>query len=89
MKRSLAIATAAMITATLVLAVLVSGANAQYRGTPAMQLACTPDVMRLCSTDIPDVEKITACMMRNRIHLSAACGAVFGVRLSRGDQRRP
>jgi len=33
--------------------------------------------MRLCSAHVPDVQKITACMSRNRRNLSAACRAVF------------
>jgi hypothetical protein len=57
-----------------------SSADAQYRGTPEMQQACTPDVMRLCNDDVPDVDRIVACMKRNRANLSPACGAVFGVR---------
>jgi hypothetical protein len=65
-----------------------SSANAQYRGTPEMQQACTPDVMRLCNDDVPDVDKIVACMKRNRPNLSPACGAVFGVGLSRREPRR-
>lgn len=39
---------------------------------------CTPDVFRLCSSEIPDVERITACMRRQRAQLSAACRSVFG-----------
>jgi hypothetical protein len=73
---------AAIVVAGTLLALLAgmfSGANAQYRGTPEMQQACTPDVMRLCSADVPDVERITVCMKRNRLNLSPACGAVFGV----------
>jgi hypothetical protein len=65
----------------------ISSATAQYRGTPEMQQACTPDVMRLCNNDVPDVEKIVACMKRNRANLSPACGAVFGAGL-RHDPRR-
>jgi hypothetical protein len=65
----------------------ISSANAQYRGTPEMQQACTPDVMRLCNADVPDVDKIVACMKRNRANLSPACGAVFGAGL-RHDPRR-
>ena len=38
--------------------------------------ACTPDVLRLCSTDIPNVERIVACMKRERTKLSPACAAV-------------
>src|SRR5690242_16481534 len=39
---------------------------------------CTPDVWRLCSSEIPDVERITACMRRQRAHLSEGCRSVFG-----------
>jgi hypothetical protein len=42
---------AAMVAvATLLVSIAaVASANAQYRGTPEMQQACTPDVMRLCN----------------------------------------
>jgi len=43
--------------------------------------------MRLCNADVPDVEKIVACMKKNRANLSPACGAVFGAGL-RHDPRR-
>ena len=39
---------------------------------------CTPDVLRLCSSEIPDVERITACMHRQRANLSEGCRKVFG-----------
>ena len=52
-------------------------AAAQSRGTPEQQQACQPDAMRLCSEFVPDVERITACMIKNRIRLSAPCRAVF------------
>jgi hypothetical protein len=39
---------------------------------------CTPDVLRLCSAEIPDVERITACMRRQRASLSEGCRSVFG-----------
>ena len=52
-------------------------ATAQSRGTPEQQQACQPDAMRLCSEFIPDVERITACMVKNRIRLSPPCRAVF------------
>ena len=34
---------------------------------------CTGDAMRLCSSEIPNVSKVTACMMRQRANLSGAC----------------
>ena len=39
--------------------------------------ACTPDAFRLCSSHIPNVEAITACMHANRSKLSPDCKAVF------------
>jgi hypothetical protein len=35
--------------------------------------ACTPDAMRLCSDFIPDVPKITKCMMSKYRFLSREC----------------
>jgi hypothetical protein len=52
-------------------------ASAQSHGTPEQQQACQPDAMRLCSEYIPDVDRITACMVKNRIRLSTPCRAVF------------
>jgi hypothetical protein len=39
---------------------------------------CTGDVFRLCSSEIPDVDRITACMHRQRASLSEGCRRVFG-----------
>jgi len=39
---------------------------------------CTGDVFRLCSSEIPDVDRITACMMKRRASLSEGCRRVFG-----------
>jgi hypothetical protein len=45
--------------------------------TPEQQQACTSDAFRLCSAEIPDVERVTACMARNRSQLSPPCRAQF------------
>jgi hypothetical protein len=49
----------------------------EYRGTMEQQMACTPDVWRLCSDQIPDVSRITACLQANTPQLSSGCRAVF------------
>jgi hypothetical protein len=49
----------------------------EYRGTMEQQMACTPDVWRLCSDQIPDVSRITACLRQNTPQLSSGCRAVF------------
>jgi hypothetical protein len=50
---------------------------AAQQGTPEQRQACQPDAMRLCSEFVPDVDRITACMVKNRIRLSPPCRAVF------------
>lgn len=49
----------------------------EYRGTFEQQLACTPDVWRLCATEIPDVNRIVGCLRQNTPQLSTSCRAVF------------
>jgi hypothetical protein len=49
----------------------------EYRGTMEQQMACTPDVWRLCSDQIPDVNRITTCLQQNTPQLSSGCRAVF------------
>jgi hypothetical protein len=62
------------------IAAAVGGTSAlaqEYRGTMEQQMACTPDVFRLCGAEIPDVNRITACLRSNTPVLSAPCRAVF------------
>ena len=41
------------------------------------QSQCTGDAFRLCSSEIPNISKITACMMKQRTSLSSGCRAVM------------
>ncbi len=65
----------------LALMLAVGGTQAalaqEYRGTWEQQMACTPDVWRLCSDQIPDVNRIVACLQQNTPNLSSGCRAVF------------
>lgn len=64
----------------------VTPASAQeYRGTWEQQMACTPDVWRLCSNEVPDVGRIVACLQSNTSQLSNRCRAVFD---SSGEQQQ-
>jgi hypothetical protein len=65
----------ALLLATALVAAVPSGEGYAY--TMEQQQACTPDVFRLCSSEIPDVDRITACMIRNRSQLSPQCRAFF------------
>jgi hypothetical protein len=49
----------------------------ENRGTLEQQLACTPDVFRLCGSEMPDVNRIVACLRQNTAQLGDACRAVF------------
>ena len=59
-----------------VLSVLAGPAAAQSY-TAEQQQACTGDAFRLCSSDIPDIDRVTACMIRNKSQLSPPCRAQF------------
>ena len=45
-------------------------------GTPEQRAACIGDAFRLCGPEIPDVNRITACMKVNFSRLSQGCKAV-------------
>jgi hypothetical protein len=49
----------------------------EHRGTFEQQLACTPDVFRLCNAEIPDENRIVACLRLNTALLGDSCRAVF------------
>jgi hypothetical protein len=83
-------------TVVYLLATIAGGAAAQscafadeYRGTLEQQLACTPDVWRLCSDQIPDVNRIVACLRQNTPQLSDDCRAVFQSHNSAAPQGAP
>lgn len=63
-----------LIAAGFTLAALGTAANAY---TAEQQQMCTGDAMRLCSSEIPDVDRVTACMVQKRAQLSDGCKAVF------------
>jgi|SRR4051812_40788967 hypothetical protein len=56
-------------------ALLVSGPARAY--TPEQQQACSGDAFRVCGSEIPNIERITACMIRNKAALSPGCRAFF------------
>jgi hypothetical protein len=68
----------------LVLAVtLVTLSTSSFAiGTAEQRAACTPDVFRLCGSEIPDVARITACLRREKLNLSKPCQAVMNPPIS-------
>lgn len=62
--------------ATAVSVSMWSAASQAY--TPEEEQACSGDAMRLCSAYIPDVDRITVCMVQNKSQLSPGCRVFFG-----------
>lgn len=64
----------------LMLTISVAVAMAPTSGraySPEQEQACTSDAFRLCSADIPDVARVTACMDAKRSQLSPGCRVQF------------
>jgi hypothetical protein len=63
-----------IIAASLAFGMLTTASQAY---SPEQQQLCTGDAMRLCGSEIPDVERVTACMIRQKAQLSDGCRSVF------------
>jgi hypothetical protein len=67
--------------AGLALAVAASfsalSSSASFAFSAEAQQMCTGDAFRLCSSEIPNIPRITACMVKNRSNLSTGCRAVM------------
>jgi hypothetical protein len=64
-----------LLLATALLAALLSSASEAY--TPEQQQACSDDAFRLCGPAIPDVDRVTACMVSKKEQLSPGCRVFF------------
>ena len=62
------------------LAISLHSTSSFALGTDDQRAACTPDVFRLCGSDIPDVDRIVACLKKQKPNLSKECRAVFNAR---------
>jgi hypothetical protein len=62
------------------LAISLHSTSAFALGTDDQRAACTPDVFRLCGPEIPDVDRIVACLKKEKPNLSKDCRAVFNTR---------
>jgi hypothetical protein len=61
--------------ATLLSVSIWAAAASAY--TPEEQQACSSDAFRLCGPEIPDVDRVTVCMIRNKSQLSPGCRVFF------------
>lgn len=51
--------------------------TAGHAYTQEEQQACQPDAFRLCNSEIPDVDRVTACMIAKKSQLSPQCRQFF------------
>jgi hypothetical protein len=65
-----AIATVGIVTVTL-------AGKSQAEGTAEQRWACEQDAFKFCGSEIPNVPRITACMIKNVKKPSPACRAQF------------
>jgi hypothetical protein len=67
--------------AGLVLAFAVSASalssTSSFAFSAEAQQMCTGDAFRLCGSEIPNISKITACMIKQRASLSTGCRTVM------------
>jgi hypothetical protein len=73
--RRIIISLAAAICGSIVFQSAVSAQD--YQGSEEQRMACTPDVFRLCGSEIPDTNRIVSCLRHNTALLSRPCRAVF------------
>ena len=63
--------------AGLFLALLPTAALAEIRYTPEQRAACMGDALMLCSSAIPNKERIASCLASKMSELSPRCRAQF------------
>ncbi len=68
-KASVALAVAAALSAL--------SSTASFAFSAEAQQMCTGDAFRLCSSEIPNIPKITACMIKHRSELSSGCRVIM------------
>jgi len=63
-----------LLAVTLSVSLLLTAAHAY---TPEQQQACSGDAFRLCGDAIPDIDRVTACMIARKAQLSPGCRVYF------------
>ena len=66
-----------VLAATVVALACSALPKAGYAYTAEEQQACQGDAFRLCGDAIPDVDRVTACMVQKKSQLSPGCAVYF------------
>jgi hypothetical protein len=62
---------------TFALSVSAFSSSSGFAFTMEAQQMCSGDAFRLCSSEIPNIPRVTACMVRHRSEVSPGCRAVM------------
>ncbi|MGY8678969.1 hypothetical protein Q2941_14390 [Bradyrhizobium sp. UFLA05-153] len=68
--------------------VSILSTTTSFAYTAEAQQMCTGDAFRLCSSEIPNIPAITACMIKHRADLSPGCRAVMDKDLAKAPSRK-
>ena len=71
---------------TIATTMSVFTAHQSFAFSAEAQQMCTGDAFKLCSSEIPSIPKVTACMISHRAQLSSGCRAVMDKELGKGKK---
>jgi hypothetical protein len=71
---------------TIAATMSVFSAHQSFAFSSEAQQMCTGDAFKLCSSEIPSIPKVTACMISHRAQLSSGCRAVMDKELGKGKK---
>lgn len=78
----------AILTLTIATTLGAMTSTQSFAYSAEAQQQCTGDAFRLCSSEIPNVPKITACMFKHRAELSPGCRSVMDRDLAASKTRK-
>lgn len=67
----------AVVALTIATSLAAMTSTQSFAYSAEAQQQCTGDAFRLCSSEIPNIPKITACMYKHRAELSTGCRTVM------------
>jgi hypothetical protein len=66
-----------LLAAACIMSVTTLASRESFAFSSEAQQMCTGDAFRLCSSEIPNIPAITACMIKRRSELTSGCRAVL------------
>jgi hypothetical protein len=76
------------LTLGLALSISIVATSSSFAFSAKARQMCTGDAYRLCSSEIPNVARITACMLRNKANVSQGCRAVMDQEYAAANKAR-